>query len=319
MDFSVIVLTYNSDYCKVEKTLHSIIKQQNIHYEIIVCDDASAENHFEQIEFYLASNHISHYKLLGSEKNQGTVSNILNGLAAASGKYTKLIGAGDLLYNSLTLHDVYAFMENGNISACFGLMQGYKKKDGKYFSVPHYSPRDINAYRKSDTRKILRNLLLTEDWVSGAGIFATTSYYQQYISMLKGKVLYCEDWASALSAVDGVYLALLDQYVIWYEVGDGISTASTTLFQQKLHQDNLNFWKLFDEYSQKNPLKEIQKYRKKRERKKKFDNINNLFLQTFCKAIANPDMVFQEFHMQKQEKSNSHSPRIIKKPDFIQL
>ncbi|MCD8045509.1 MAG: glycosyltransferase [Clostridiales bacterium] len=308
MDFSVIVLTYKAAMDQLKRTLGSIIKQRDIEYEIIVCDDGSAENHFEEVRLLLDRHGVSNYRLLGSESNQGTVRNILKGLTVAEGKYAKLIGAGDLLYHDHILRDIRDFMEEQQAPCCFGLMRGYHMVgDGMEFKL-HDSPRDIRAYREKDTRRIARNLMLCEDWVSGAGIFAQTDYYRKYISMLEGHVRFCEDWSSTLSAVDGVFPEFYDQYVVWYEVGDGISTSANAEFRQKLAEDNRQFWKLFDEYCKTQGRTEYARYIRKRKRKKRLENVGSLVIQNLYKSIVNPDMVFFEMDVRRQKRQGAHLP-----------
>lgn len=312
IEFSVIVLTYNCSMEQTRRTLRSVLQQEHIEYEILVCDDGSGEKHFEEIRDLLNSHGLSEeqYRLLGSEENQGTVKNILKGLRAARGKYAKLIGAGDMLYQKETLRNIYDHMEENQAQACFGMMRGFREKADRLEFVPHTSPRDIRAYRRQDERKIAKNLLVCEDWVSGAGIFATTEYYKKYISLLEGRVLYCEDWATALSAVDHVFLTLYDQYVVWYEVGEGISTSANTGFRKKLFADNKEFWKVFEEYYRSQGCQEYGNYIRKRRRKKRLEHLSSNFLKNIYKAIVNPDMVFYEFDVRRQKKQGMYLPLI---------
>lgn len=72
MDFSILILSYNSDYQKMLLTIDSVLKQKDVSFEIIVCDDASRENNFPQLDTYLSDKNIP-YHLLGNRKNLGTV------------------------------------------------------------------------------------------------------------------------------------------------------------------------------------------------------------------------------------------------------
>ncbi len=309
VEFSVIILSYHPDFAQLTGTIDSVLCQQEVACEILICDDGSEENHFSRLEAYFKERQFSDYRLLGSEKNQGTVRNILKGLSEASGKYAKLIGAGDLLYERRTLADVKEFMEKNRAECCFGLMRGYRRRgDGLEFPA-HTSPRDIEAYRRQDTEKIAHNLMLCEDWVSGAGIFAETDYYRRYISMLEGKVLYCEDWASALSAVDHVFLKLYDRYVVWYEMGSGISTGQSSGFREKLFADNQRFWPVFDAYCQKRRRAEYGKYISGRKRKKRLEHIKSEAVKLLYKALVNPGMVLYEMEVRKQAKSGAFQPK----------
>lgn len=314
IDFSVIVLTFNSKREQIEKTLFSIVEQKDVSVEIIVCDDASKDNHFAYIEEYLQALNFSsdNLILLGSEKNQGTVRNILKGLRAAKAPYAKLIGAGDLLYHKHTLCDIKNFMEVNKSELCFGLLHGYCEKQGETFFRAQCSPRDIMSYRQKDVKNIQRNLMLCEDWVSGASIFAKTEYYLKYISMLENRVLYCEDWATGLSALDEIYPDFYDQYVVWYEVGDGISTSTNSKFKDLIKKDNEEFWKLFDEHAAKTNSKRINHLVKKRQRKKIADKWSML-LQLAYKSMVNPEMIVYEFDVRGQQKKGAFVPGDVEK------
>lgn len=312
VEFSVIILSYHPDFAELKGTVDSVLCQQDITYEILICDDGSRENHFSRLEAYLKERQFSRYRLLGSEKNQGTVRNILKGLSVASGRYAKLIGAGDLLYEARTLADVKEFMEENQAECCFGLMRGYRRSKERLEFLAHSSPRDLEAYRRQDTEKIAHNLMLCEDWVSGAGIFAKTDYYRKYISMLEGKVLYCEDWASALSAVDHVFLKLYDRYVVWYEMGSGISTGQSSGFREKLFADNERFWPIFDTYCQEKHREEYRRYITGRKRKKRLEHIKSDAIKLLYKAIVNPGMVLYELEVRKQARSGAFQPKEVR-------
>ena len=45
--FTIIVITYNSDFSKIKKTLLSILEQQDVEFEVIIADDGSVNNNFD--------------------------------------------------------------------------------------------------------------------------------------------------------------------------------------------------------------------------------------------------------------------------------
>lgn len=291
VDFSVLLLSFNASEEQIEHTVMSILEQKDIRFEIIVCDDCSKDNHFDYIEELLKIHNFTNYTLLGTDKNMGTVRNILRGLEIAKGKYAKLIGMGDLLYCETTLKEVHDFMEKNQIQSCFGLIEGYRIKDGEFYPAEHSSPIDIQVYKNADKEKIAKNLIVVEDWVSGVCIFATTAYYYKYISMMRDKVIYCEDWASALALIDDEYLTLLDDYVVKYEVGDGVSTTPNPAWRAKLLEDNKQFWKLFTEYAKEKNVEKYDKHLRAVNRKKKLEKIKNPAIQFVLKAITNPYLI----------------------------
>ena len=103
IDFSVIVATYHASREQLERTFSSVLEQEQVEFEIIVCDDASEDNHFDWIKKFFHERQFERYELLGSTENLGTVRNMLRGLRLAEGKYAKLIGAGAVSYTHLTL------------------------------------------------------------------------------------------------------------------------------------------------------------------------------------------------------------------------
>lgn len=292
MDFSVLLLNYNASEDQMDRTIQSVVKQKDVEFEIIVCDDYSKDNHFDYIEALFESYGFTNYTMLPAEKNVGTVRNILRGLEVAKGKYAKPLGMGDLLYDDMTLKKVYDFMSKDNLRSCFGLINSYTIKDGETYPAEHTSPFDIELYRNMNVKRLAKNIVLAEDWVSGVCIFGTTEYYKYYLGMMKDRVIYCEDWATGLAMVDGEYLKLLDEYVVVYEVGTGVTTDKKNAWRNKLLEDGKQFWQLFTEYAtEKGKINEYQKYLRLNARKKRFDNVEPSSLQFALKAITNPSLI----------------------------
>ena len=111
MKFTVLIVTYHPDWKKLLVTLDSVMAQTFKDYEIVVSDDGSEENCFDKIEAYFTAHQFANYTLIPHEKNQGTVKNLIDGLAKAKGKYVRDFGPGDAFYNEHTLQQVYDFME----------------------------------------------------------------------------------------------------------------------------------------------------------------------------------------------------------------
>ncbi|MCR5625339.1 MAG: glycosyltransferase family 2 protein [Lachnospiraceae bacterium] len=318
IEFSVIVMNYNSSYDQIRKTIDSVLFQERVNFEIIVCDDCSKDNHFGEIDAYLKDKGVD-YKLLGTEVNLGTVKNLLRGLREAKGYYTKHIGAGDMLYAPNTLRSVKNFMERTECDYCFGAMQGYRKTMDGYESISQYFPRDIVAYRNRDERRIYRNLMVSEDWVSGVSLFSKTEFIYKYMTMLNGRVIYCEDWFTGLAAVDHNLPLYINRYVTLYEIGEGISTGVNPEFKKKINEDNRNFWKLFDEYCRDRQAKEFYKHIAKRRIKKKFEFLKSEKAKIAYKSIVAPDLVLFEANVALQKKKGYHIPPVKPKKNMIEL
>lgn len=116
MKFTVLIVTYHPDWKKLLVTLDSIMAQTFKDYEIVVSDDGSEENCFDKIEAYFAAHQFANYTLISHEKNQGTVKNLIDGLAKAKGKYVRDFGPGDAFYNEHTLQQVYDLWKRTGMS-----------------------------------------------------------------------------------------------------------------------------------------------------------------------------------------------------------
>lgn len=295
--FTVLLLTYNSSLEKLKITLSTILQQKTyFEYEIIVADDGSKDNLFIQLEEYFKVNHFFNYKLVGNRQNAGTVKNILSGLEVTEGTYVKLLSAGDGFYADDTMQKVYDFMEDEKVDFCFGLVRGYKKTGEESVKVVNFChPFDICAYKKKDKDRIKRNLILYSDNVCGASICYRTKEATRYMDKIKSIVCYEEDIFQVLASVEEKTLCLFDDNMIWYEVGDGISTSGSSKFQALLREDVERFYKkLYKDYPE-------DKYVKKRYSLMKFYKIENVYLRTICRMIENPHTMIYlgSYFMQK--------------------
>lgn len=254
MQFSVIVLTYNSALNEVIQSINSILKQRNVEYEIIISDDGSKINNESQIrEFFIRKDFLK-FKFLSTGENVGTVRNALNGLAAASGKIVKLLGAGDFLFSNTTLKEIAEFMAEDSCLCCFGGMTAYSyNKNGEIEISDFNHPRDLSVYEnnKNDVLKF-RNIIGFEDWISGASMFFKKECLCAYLKNMVGTVKYCEDLIAAELALNGIYFSYIGKPVVWYKIGEGISTAENDTFKEKLREDHKKYWRYLEkEYSNK--------------------------------------------------------------------
>jgi len=284
--FSVLVVTYNTDLKKLLITLKSILLQNHKSIQIVVSDDGSKENHFEHVRDFFKQYNFTEYELVGHENNQGTVRNILSGLEAVKGKYVKIISGGDALYDENSVSKISSFMDKTKAEGCFGLLQGYQiTEDGTIKKTNFNSPFDIEAYRNNDNKKIEKNLVLYSDNTCGAAICYEREYCREYLSRISEYVKYEEDIFQVLSAVEGRRLQFLDEYIIWYEKGEGVSTKKHSKFQELLREDVDRFYdRLCEDFSD-------NKFVKKRKRVKALYKINNVYIRTLLRFFVNPDAI----------------------------
>lgn len=304
MKFTVLVITYNSDWKKLRLTLESVVRQKMEDYEVVVADDASKENHFDKIRQFFCAHGFENYQLVGNETNHGTVKNLLSGLAVTSGKYVKFIGAGDALYEEETLQKVYDFMEENRYECCFGLMQGFQMKNADSVTkLTFCHPFDMDAYRQNKQDKIIRNLVLYSDNTCGASICYRTDFAIAYMNRIQADVVYEEDIFQVLSALEGRQVQLFDDYMVWYEVSAGVSAKGHSRFAELLQQDVARFYKrLYEQYGD-------NRYVKKRYKLRKVYKINNLYLRTLLRFFVNPGALGYVVNTMMQRRRKVHGSK----------
>lgn len=303
MKFTVLVITYNAIWDKLRLTLASILEQSIDDFEIVIADDGSKDNLKNQIENFFEEHQYSHYQLIMNSKNQGTVKNIISGLRVASGKYVKFISAGDLLFHQDTLKSIYQYMEEHHSGSCFGLLQGYRLKEGRFVKISFPHPFDIQSYRKNKRDRIVKNLVLYSDNVCGAAISYELNYAREYMARVQEHVRFEEDIFQVLAAVEGRGVDFLDEYVVWYEVGDGISTQKNASFEKMLQEDVDQFYRaLYEKYPDIPCIK-------KRYQLLGLYRIHNLYLRSFLRFFVNPGAIWYVISSMVQRYMGCHNKK----------
>lgn len=286
MKISVLVLSYNSDIRKLFLTLQSIIKQKMDSFEIVVTDDGSNDNHKEELNNYFQNCGFTNYRLVMNEENRGTVQNIISGLRFCDGEYVKPISGGDCLYDENTLSKMYVFMKENTLDYCHGLVRGYCMTDNSEIrEVPYGHPFDIEAYRKRDMDRITKNLVLYSDNTCGATICYERKFFLDYMLRISEVVKYEEDIFQVVAAVENKRVALLDDYVIWYEIGEGVSTNKKSRLYYLLAEDVDGLYRKLHEWHPDN------KYVKKRYQLLPLYRIKNMYIRTILRFFVNPDAI----------------------------
>ena len=317
MRFTVLVITYNSDLRKTYLTLQSIISQKFDDFEIVISDDGSRDNHFSKIQQFFEKKQFTRYKLVANKKNRGTVQNLLSGLRRTEGDYVKFISAGDALYDENTLQHVYDFMVRNKYACCFGLLQGYKWDTANSIKkVKYFHPFDMKAYRRKDTKRIIKNLVLYSDNVCGAAICYEREFAVEYMTRIQKEVIYEEDIFQVLAAVEGRPVQLYDDYMIWYEIGTGMTTKKHSEFEELIRKDVERFYKELYRQHRENV------YVKKRFRLLKLYNIHNLYIRTILRFFVNPDALRYVLVTMIQRKCGVHWKQtetigFLEKEEFI--
>lgn len=237
-DVTVLVATYNPDLSKTKKTLESILLQKNVSIQIVIVDDGSRSFHREDIEDYFRKKNFWNYNIIANSLNQGTVKNIMSGIASCKGEYIKLISPGDCLCDDEVLYLWVAHMRKTGSLWSFGNAIYYKNKNEIFEIVEEYAhPQNIVSYNKWRAKKKARNYLLFKDIALGAATLCKNEVLKKYIKEIDGAVCFAEDNIYRIMMYDGVACSYYSENVILYEFGTGISTSGNDEWGKKIVKD----------------------------------------------------------------------------------
>ena len=238
-EITVIVITYKPNLEKLMSTLKSAVFQKNVNIQIIVADDGSEFNYKKEIENFFIENSFRDFKLIMNEKNVGTVNNIYNAIQFAKGKYTYLISPGDYFFSESTLANIVKFSEKNNIEIGFGNSQ-YYRKDSNVTLYKQMNPRSPVIFNiRCLSQKIKTLAYCTTQDIVGACFFRKTDIFANYLDRIKLLSKYDEDNCTTYIHLlqEGKEIYYFDEFVVWYELGTGISTSNNSKFSEQLEKD----------------------------------------------------------------------------------
>lgn len=235
---SVAVVTYNPDRKKLLATLRSILLQKNIRFQIVIADDGSVEPEFAAAEQLFAQHGFTDYVLVHNEKNRGTVYNILSAIESSTGTYIKTISPGDMLGGEDVLREWTDFTERCGAVYSFTDAVCYKNEKGSVQAVecPAH-PQIVSCYLDGDAEEARCRYLVFNDLFLGAALLCRRDVQLQYISEIAGKVVYAEDNIYRLMVCDRIPVCYFPCNTVVYEVGSGISTSGSSVWEERLHRD----------------------------------------------------------------------------------
>lgn len=235
---SVIVLTYNPPKQKLIATLKSIIKQENVDIQVIVSDDGSKENYFEEAKEFLEKNNFTDYKFVNCEKNQGTVKNAIRAVGVSNGEYVKLISPGDMFTSNNMLRNWlnHLIQSKYKWSICEAIY--YKNVNGCISPIKQPThPMITDVYKKKQETKCRWNYVILDDIALGAATICEKTLLIEYLLRIDGKIVYAEDNIYRIMMFDGVCADFFPECAIFYECGEGVSTSGESVWNERLMKD----------------------------------------------------------------------------------
>ena len=257
IDVSVVLVTYNSEWEKIKITLLSILKQKNISMQVVIADDGSKITYNEAIDKLMSLHDFKEYFVLNATENRGTVLNIADALNHVKGRYTKTIAPGDFLFDENVLCRWIRFMQNNNAEISFGNAVYYSKDEKLKLHKTKGSP--VNRYLfktgRQDSHQFV-DYIVANDTILGAAVLMKTDMLEKYMTIIKNRIIYAEDYMIRIMIYDGVSVIYYPENVIWYEYGTGISTSKNNKWEVILQAD---FEKSNDLISQRNEIDFMRK------------------------------------------------------------
>lgn len=240
-DITVILTVYNQPIESIVKSIRSVAKQEGCSYQLIVTDDHSEVDLTIAIEDACKIAGLKHYVVVRHPANYQTVGNLLNIEKYVEGKYVKAFGAGDKLFSGRTLSDIVAFCERYAVKAGFGNM--VKDVDGRRFIAPK-NATDYPPMGKQSRMRLFEHQIGRADWIPGCSQFFEAQTFFMLLNCLYDVFYtrYCEDFA-CLIALEKMDVFHLDETILQYEFGTGISTAGSMSSRRRMYADHSHLYK----------------------------------------------------------------------------
>lgn len=256
-DVSVVIISYNPTYEKLRKTISSILLQVNISFEIIICDDGSKHDFYDECVDYFKQNKFSDYKIIRSTVNRGIVLNYLEGVRIARGKFIKPISPGDYLYASNTLYLWLNFLNLNSCKNSFG--RGVYYNDSKEFKIikHRFAPKSVELYKIKLNSLTKHSCLLLDDMALGAAYITERTLLLDYLTKIEGRIKLGEDFIYSLMQYNNEFALYYDNKVIWYEYGNGISSSDSSMYSPVMKKDLTALHEIILEF----PKKSFWEYR----------------------------------------------------------
>lgn len=239
-DISVLLLSYNPSEDELRRSIRSISQQEDCSFQLLVVDDCSQINPSQFVTDLIRQYPVHDWAYIRNAHNMKTVHSVRNALRQVTGKYVKLLGAGDELYDHSTLKAIADFCKTydsqcgfGNIVLC---------KDGVSYDAPRnkveYPPAG-NASRKH----LFKNQIEHADWIPGCAQFYETRFLARMLEQLSDyyHVDFCEDFSETIALLE-TDVFHLDTPIVKYDWGGGISANGSLSSRTRLYQDHTNFF-----------------------------------------------------------------------------
>ena len=245
---SVIILAYNNQRYLPE-TIESVLAQDYPNMEVIISDDGSSDFDVSYWERYIHErypNACGYTKIRKNAVNLGIVRHCNIVIRQASGKYIKMLPAGDLFINTVTASHLVAELENNNWQIATSFTAVYNEE---MTELKGYAPTWKDLVTMSALTAGKQYLCLTDRcMVSAIGTIFTKKLYDE-LSGFDEAYRLLEDWPMWLRLTRcGIKIEYINYLSAKYRLGGVTSTRSPILHNDlilMLEQEILPYRELF--------------------------------------------------------------------------
>ena len=234
-ELSTLVVCYKPNLKKLIMTLKSLILQKDVCMQIVIADDGSEIDYFDDIKKFFKENKYNDFLLVKNPINIGTVKNCISGVVQCKGKFIKGISPGDFMADEYSLRDWLDYMYFHGFEVC-----------GSDYYCYHFNDECKIEYTKTSLtptivglrgHKFRFNYLINNDLFLGAAVICEKDLFLKYLKIIEDKVIYAEDNVYRMMAYSGENMGYFSQKTVIYEVGTGISTSNNPIWAKKIMND----------------------------------------------------------------------------------
>ena len=172
---TVICACYNqSRFCR--ESLESVKDQTYKNLEIIIWDDASADNSVKIIENWIRENSALKIHFIKNSENQGICKSLNNAYRFASGKYLQLLALDDILLSDKIERHV-SILENSNNNDALVFTDAYLMDDESNLYQNRFIARYIN-YLSIKSGNFFEQLLV-RNFIPAMAVLYKTSVFEK--------------------------------------------------------------------------------------------------------------------------------------------
>ena len=253
---TVISLTYNN-HEKLGFTITSILEQNYPSIQLIISDDASDNQDFEEIAKAINDKkraNIIKVDYLKNERNIGTVKHANKALKHAQGELIKFLSPGDSFYNPDSLAILVSELMKSEASALIAqTLVSAEMQIPNSITAVNTAMNGILKYNDYSPGELLE-LLLEECFINTTGSIFRKEIFEKY-GLFDESYKLMEDWPTWIKLIkNGEKIKFIQTVAAVYTLG-GLSTAKSALTDILLSDIHLLYEKEILEIAAKLPLK----------------------------------------------------------------